>query len=173
MHHEKILARTRDIFYNSTMLWEEKVAQILAENKKTLSIAESCSGGLLANRITNIPGASHFFKLGLVTYSNASKMKLLKIPPQTLQQYGAVSEQVAGLMAREVRRIQGTDFGIGITGIAGPTGGTKQKPAGLTYIAISTRFENLCLKCHFKGTRLQIKNQAATQALKLLLEFLN
>ncbi len=155
------------------MRLEEKIATLMLRHRKTLSLAESCTGGLMANRVTNIPGSSEFFKLGLVTYSNASKTSLLKIPGPTLQRYGAVSEEVAGLMAKTVRNLVKTDFGVGITGIAGPSGGTQQKPVGLTYIAVNTPLESLCLKCHFKGTRTQIKSQATTQALKLLLEFLN
>ncbi len=167
-----ILANSHNSLYNNNMRLEEKIAQLLTENKKTLAVAESCTGGLLGHRVTNIPGSSEFFQLGLITYSNESKRQLLKIPSRILSRKGAVSEEVAVLMATRIRKLAQTDFGIGITGIAGPTGGTLKKPVGFTYIAVATGVETLCLKCLFKGNRLQIKTQAATQALKLLLEFL-
>ena len=151
---------------------EEKVARLLTLHQKTLSLAESCSGGHLSNLLTNVPGASAFFKLGLIAYSNNVKKKLLKIPKRILIRHGAVSGPVAELMARNVRKLQNTDFGIAITGIAGPTGGTGRKPVGLTYIAITTKQKSLCIKYIFKGSRLRIKSQAAHQALKTLLEFL-
>ena len=158
--------------YTTHMRIEEKVAESLINTKKTLAIAESCTGGLLANRLTNIPGSSNFLKLALVAYSNEAKIKLLKVPQASIRKYGAVSTQVAISMAQGVQKSLKTDFGIGITGIAGPTGGTKAKPIGLTFIAVSTKIEILCLKCHFRGSRKNIKTQAATQALRLLHEFL-
>jgi len=151
---------------------EEKIAQTLINTGKSLSIAESCTGGLLANRLTNIPGSSHFLKFSLVAYSNEAKIKLLKIPEAIIRKHGAVSTQVAVAMAQNARKRLKTDFGIGLTGIAGPTGGTKTKPVGLTFIAVCTDLEALCIECHFVGTRLKIKTQAATQALRLLHEFL-
>jgi len=151
---------------------EQKVAQLLIKSKKTLSIAESCTGGLLTNRLTNIAGSSSFLKLALIAYSNEAKMQLLKVPQPVIRKYGAVSSQTAIAMAKGVQKILKTNFGIGITGIAGPTGGTKTKPVGLVYIAICTNAEMLCLECQFQGTRISIKSQAATQALRLLHEFL-
>lgn len=151
---------------------EEKVARSLIITKKTLAIAESCTGGLLSHRLTNIPGSSNFLKLALVTYSNEAKVKLLKVPEAMIRRYGAVSVQVAAAMAKGAQKSFKTDFGIGITGIAGPTGGTKKKPIGLTYIAVCAGVEMLCLECRFKGTRTGIKTQAASQALRLLYEFL-
>ncbi|MBN1870705.1 MAG: CinA family protein [Candidatus Omnitrophica bacterium] len=151
---------------------EEKIAKLLINTKKTVAIAESCTGGLLSNRLTNIPGSSKFLKFALVAYSNESKIKLLKVPRTAIRKYGSVSRQVAVFMAQGARQILNTDFGIGITGIAGPTGATKTKPTGLTFIAICTDTENICLECQFKGARKSIKTQAATQALRLLNEFL-
>ena len=142
-------------------------------SKKTLAIAESCTGGLLANRLTNIAGSSKFLKLALIAYSNEAKTKILKVPHATLRKYGAVSTQTAVAMAKGAQKILKTDFGIGITGIAGPTGGTKKKPVGLVYIAVCTNIETLCLEYQFRGTRISIKSQAATQALRLLQEFLS
>ena len=151
---------------------EEQVVKALINTKKTLAIGESCTGGLLANRLTNIPGSSEFLKFSVVAYSNEAKSKFLKVPAKMISRHGAVSSPVAAAMAQGAQRIFNTDFGIGITGIAGPTGATKSKPIGLTFIAVSTPLETLCLECHFKGTRKSIKTQAATQALRLLKEFL-
>ena len=159
--------------YNGIMLTEEKVAHQLLQTKKTLSVAESCTGGLLAHRLTNIPGSSAFLKAGIVSYSNDAKIKLLKVKPELIKKNGAVSPEVAMAMAQGAQKMHKTDFGIGITGIAGPDGGTKQKPLGLVYIAVHTREgETLCAKCQFKGTRANIKKQASTQALRFLSEFL-
>ena len=155
------------------MLIEKRVAQTLIKAKKTLSLAESCTGGLLSHRLTNIPGSSRFLKVGLIVYSNDAKMKLLKIPLKILQTFGAVSEQTALAMAKMVRKISKTDIGLAITGIAGPAGGTRTKPVGLTFIAVSTPKQTQCREYHFKGTRTQIKSQAATQALRLLFNFLS
>jgi len=152
---------------------ETKVAQRLIKSHKTLSIAESCSGGLLAHRLTNIPGSSKFFKLGIIAYSYESKQKLLKIPPVILKKYGAVSSQVVELLAQNVQDLSKTDFGIGITGIAGPAGATRRKPIGLVYIAISTKNEIFVKRCVFKGQRTAIKKQTADQALRLLLKQLS
>ncbi|MFA5260884.1 MAG: CinA family protein [Candidatus Omnitrophota bacterium] len=155
------------------MLIEEKAALQLLSRNETLAIAESCTGGLLGHRLTNVPGSSKFLTADLVCYSNDAKKALLKIPNQTLRSYGAVSEPVAELMAKRVRALFKAHYGIGITGIAGPSGGTKTKPVGLTFIAIATASETLCLKCHFPGDRAKIKKAATTTALNLLLEFMN
>jgi nicotinamide-nucleotide amidase len=154
------------------MYKEEKVAKRLIQNSSTISTAESCTGGLLAHRLTNIPGSSHYFRFGIVAYSNEAKQNFLDIPVAILQKKGAVSEEVAIGMAQAVRAKGKSHYGIGITGIAGPDGGTKSKPVGLVYVAISTAQETLCVKCQFAGTRSQIKKQSTDQALTLLLEFL-
>ena len=154
------------------MLIEIKVAQALINQKKTLALAESCSGGLLAHRLTNLSGSSAFLQLGLITYHDTAKSKLLKIPLKMLKKHGAVSKLVASAMAANVRKILNTDFGVSISGIAGPTGGSKNKPVGLVFIAVATPKETICLECRFKGTRENIKKQSATQALELLSEFL-
>ena len=150
---------------------DKKLARLLIQHRKTISTAESCSGGLLAHRLTNIPGSSAYFKLGLVTYHNDAKSQLLKIPAKIIKKYGAVSRPVSVLMAKNIKKILKADFGVGITGIAGPTGGTPHKPVGLTFVAVSTPTKTICLKCLFRGTRLQIKNQAATKAIQLLLKY--
>ncbi|MFT5170002.1 MAG: PncC family amidohydrolase [Candidatus Omnitrophota bacterium] len=154
------------------MIIEENIVNQLILKDLRLSLAESCTGGLLANRITNIAGSSQCFNTGFVTYSNEAKTKLLKVPAELLKRKGAVCEDVALLMAKNVRKSTQSDLGIGITGIAGPDGGTKSKPVGLVYIAIASNLESLCLKCQFEGTRTSIKRQASTQALKLVWEFI-
>ncbi len=154
------------------MKTEEKVAQLLINDRLTLATAESCTGGLLASRLTDVPGSSAFFQAGITTYSNEAKVRVLNIPKTLLKKKGAVDEEVALLMAKNVRRLFKTHYGIGITGIAGPDGGTKTKPVGLVYIAVATNSEALCVKCVFDGTRSAIKRKASTQALKLLLEFI-
>jgi len=158
--------------YNRLMRLEEKVALALIQSQKSLAIAESCTGGLLTHRLTNIPGSSAFLKFTLIAYSNESKIKLLKIPISLIKKHGVVSQETAALMAKNTQKIFNTDFGVAITGIAGPAGATALKPVGLCFVAIATAQETLCLKCHFKGNRVNIKNQAATKALKLLSKFL-
>jgi len=154
------------------MRLEEKIANRLLTSRKSLAIAESCTGGLLSHRLTSISGSSSYFKLGIVTYCNESKAKLLKVSVKTLQKYGAVSRPTAIAMAKGVRKIHKTDFGIAITGIAGPTGATSKKPIGLTFIAVNTPSETLCVEYHLCGNRKSIKTQASTQAMTLLMEFL-
>lgn len=151
---------------------EEKVANLLIREKVTLAVAESCTGGLLTSRLTDIPGASTFLTAGVTAYGYRAKTKVLDIPAQLLKNKGAVNEDVAIMMAKGVRRLFKAHYGIGITGIAGPSGGSKTKPIGLVYIAVATNNEALCIKCQFDGSRTMIKRKASTQALKLLLEFI-
>ncbi len=147
---------------------EKVVGDLLRQSGKTLAVAESCSGGLLSHRITNIPGSSDYFLLGTVTYSNEAKIKVLGVSPQNIEEFGAVSEQVAREMAEGVRRLAGSDFGIGITGIAGPGGGTPQKPVGLVYIGLSWEGGVEVHRKRFSGTRLQIKTYSTSHALDML-----
>lgn len=151
---------------------EQKIAELLTRQNKTISVAESCTGGLVSNRITDIPGTSTYFKAAIVAYRKAIKIKLLKIPARIIAKNGTVSKVVAILMARNIRRLCETDIGIGITGIAGPSGGTKEKPVGLVYISLATRNYEIAKKFNFKGNRLAIKKQASSSALKLLHSFL-
>jgi nicotinamide-nucleotide amidase len=166
---KKINSRLKNyIFGYDNEKLEEIIGKMLLKSKKTLAIAESCTGGLLASRITDIPGSSDYFKLGLVTYSNASKNKLLNIPIEIIKKYGAVSKQVAMLMAKNVRILAGADYGIGISGIAGPSGAMPKKPIGLTYIALSKKNKTICREFHFTGTRGLIKYKSTQAALNLL-----
>lgn len=115
---------------------EELVVKLLAENGKKISFAESCTGGLLAKRITDISGSSEIFEMGCVTYANSVKEKLLGVKNETLEKYGAVSEQTAIEMAQGIQKLSGADIGVSVTGIAGPGGGTAEKPVGLAYIGL-------------------------------------
>ena len=155
------------------MLPEEKLLKALEAKKRTLSIAESCTGGLLANRITNIPGSSNVFLLGVIAYANSAKCRLLKIPEKTIQSYGAVSSPTARLMAKGARGLGGSDLGLGLTGIAGPRGGNKNKPVGTVFIAVSSAKKSSVRKFLFPGSRRQIKKQAADKAIEMLLSAIN
>ena len=116
---------------------EGLVAKKLILKKRTIAIAESCTGGLLSKRLTDIPRSSKFIKLNLVTYSNEAKTKLLKVPQKLIKKYGSVSQEVASAMARGIKNLANVDIGLSITGIAGPTGGTKTKPVGLVYFGFA------------------------------------
>ncbi|MDD5730140.1 MAG: CinA family protein [Candidatus Omnitrophica bacterium] len=145
-----------------------EIHKSLLKNHKTVAVAESCTGGLTSAMLTELPGSSAFFLLGAITYSNAAKERVLKVPSVIIKENGAVSKIVAVSMAGSVRKIVGADFGIGITGIAGPGGGTPLKPVGTVYIACSDKNKTICKKFIFKGSRGRIRAQAALKALQLL-----
>ncbi len=148
---------------------EAAVGQILRKKKLTLAIAESCTGGLISSRITDVSGSSDYFVMGLVAYSNKAKEYILGVSGKLIQKYGTVSKQVALEMAKGVRLLADTDIGIGVTGIAGPTGGTKSKPVGLVYVALVKRgLTPFVREFRFKGTRSEIKFQASQAALDLI-----
>lgn len=136
--------------------------------KKTLAVAESCTGGLIGHQLTNIAGASAYFLLGIIAYDNKAKIKLLSVSPVIIKKHGAVSAPVAAAMSKGVRKILGTDYGLSVTGIAGPGGGSITKPVGLVFISLSSRKKTIVKKFLFKGTRISIKKQAAETALKML-----
>jgi nicotinamide-nucleotide amidase len=150
------------------MRLEEKVFKKFTQHRQTLAIAESCTGGLIGDRLTNVAGASAFFLLGIIAYDNAAKTKILGVPAAFLKKHGAVSSSVAKAMAQGVRKLLKTDYGLAVTGIAGPSGGSKAKPVGLVFIAVTTRQKTIVKKLLFKGTRLDIKSQACQTALKML-----
>lgn len=154
------------------MLKEKKLLETLTEKKLTLAIAESCTGGLLANRITNIPGSSKVFLLGITAYSNEAKNRLLEIPKSIIQAKGAVSHETAKLMAVNIAKLSGAAIAIAISGIAGPTGGSKAKPVGTVFIALASDKKAIARKLHFSGNRLQIKRKATEKALDMLLKFI-
>ncbi len=151
---------------------EEVVGEILRRKNMLLSVAESCTGGLVQHRITNVPGSSEYFKGGIVAYSNEIKISECGVKEATLKEHGAVSEEVARELAEGIRERYKADVGISVTGIAGPSGGTKEKPVGLVYMAVSDKEETVVEKRVFKGTRKMIKMQAAVAVLDLLRRFL-
>lgn len=147
---------------------EEIVGRLLTEQKLTLAVAESCTGGLIANRITNVPGSSNYFERGVVAYSNRAKTEILGVPEPLLGQFGAVSREAAEAMASGIRRSAKTHIGISTTGIAGPAGGTSEKPVGLVWVGYSDEKETLALKFHFGDNRLRFKERASQAALELV-----
>ncbi len=164
-----IRRRLKDYIYgidNDTL--EEVVGKFLMRKKKTLSIAESCTGGLVANRITNVSGSSLYFKMGITAYSNQAKEKLLSVSRESIRKHGAVSKVVASEMAKGIGNLADTDISLGITGIAGPTGGTKKKPVGLVYISIITGKKRSTKEFRFTGNREEIKYQTSIAALDLI-----
>lgn len=148
------------------------VSAELIKQKVTVATAESCTGGLIANSLTNISGSSDYFERGVVSYSNRSKTELLDVPEKLIKGHGAVSEQVARAMAEGIRKKANVEVGISTTGIAGPSGGTPEKPVGLVYIAFSTSKETKVKKFEFTGNRLQNKERACNAALWLLFDYL-
>jgi PncC family amidohydrolase len=150
----------------------KKVSNYLIDKKLTVAIAESCTGGLIAHTLTNISGSSKFFERSIVSYSNNSKIELLEVPENLIKEYGAVSEHVAKAMATGIRKKSNVDIGLATTGIAGPTGGTKEKPVGLVYISLSTKKDIIIKKFIFKEDRIGNKTAACNAALKLLYEYL-
>ncbi|MDE2009792.1 MAG: nicotinamide-nucleotide amidohydrolase family protein [Candidatus Omnitrophica bacterium] len=150
------------------MRLEKKVFGKFTRGRKTLSLAESCTGGLIAERLTNVAGSSAYFLSDVIAYDNAAKTGILGVPKAIIKKYGAVSRQVACAMAEGARKILKADVALSTTGIAGPGGGSQAKPVGLVFIAVSTRQKTLVKKFLFKGTRLGIKKQAAETALKIL-----
>lgn len=149
---------------------EVEVGERLRKLGKTLAVAESCSGGLLAMRITEVPGASDYFLGGIVSYANAAKERLLAVPGEVLAERGAVSPECARAMALGVKRAFGADYALAITGIAGPGGGTPEKPVGLVYIAVAGPEGEAEVRQHrFSGSRQGIRWSATEAALSLLL----
>lgn len=150
----------------------DKAIQILKDRKLRISTAESCTAGLLSASFTEIPGSSEFYMGSIVAYSNQIKEKLLHVPASILQEYGAVSEQTALAMARSVRKLTGTDIGIATTGIAGPDGGSEEKPVGMVCIALSTQEKELVEVNYFKGKREYIRRISVKAAQVLLFKYL-
>lgn len=148
--------------------FDQEIASLLRDSGLTLSVAESCSGGLIAKRITDIPGSSGYFLLGVVTYSNSSKERVLGVSKDLLEAHGAVSSEVASAMAEGVRALSGSDLGIATTGIAGPDGGTPEKPVGTVYIAIASADGCRAFHHSFSGDRYLIRDATAEAALELL-----
>jgi len=150
------------------MKLEKTIGNLLREKGWTLSIAESCTGGLICNRITNVSGSSDYFMGGMVTYSNESKAEHLGIPSAIIKRYGAVSSQVARRMAQGVRKAFHTTFGLSSTGVAGPTGGTKRSPVGRVFIGLTNGRKTWVKKLNLKGSRRKIKREATDRGLEFL-----
>lgn len=147
---------------------EYAVFSFLKKHNKTIATAESCTGGLVSDKLTNISGISEFFLEGVVAYSNKAKTDVLGVPEELIVKYGAVSPQVAQAMAEGIRKKSSANIGIGITGIAGPTGATKEKPVGLVYIGIAVDDYVEVKECRFRGSRISIKNISANAALNMV-----
>jgi PncC family amidohydrolase len=151
---------------------EKTIGDLLRKKGWTLSIAESCTGGLISDRITDVSGSSDYFMGGMVNYSNKSKAKHLGIPLDGIKRYGAVSPQVARKMAQGVRKAFDTTFGLSTTGVAGPTGGTKEKPVGLVFIGLAKGKRTWVMKLNLEGSRRAIKEKATQKALHFFYEML-
>lgn len=147
---------------------EEVVGRLLRERSWRIATAESCTGGLIGHRITEVPGSSDYFERGVVAYSNRAKVELLGVPEELIRRHGAVSHQVAEAMAEGIRDRAGVEVGLGVTGIAGPTGGTPQKPVGLVYIGVATPEGTQAQEFRFLGERSQIKFRTSQAALDMV-----
>lgn len=167
---KEIEARFGDNIYTTdeNVTLEETVVKLLLRHELTISTAESCTGGLLSGRIVNVPGASDVFMEGFITYSNNAKIKYLNVNPETLSTYGAVSEQTAKEMAVGCAKLSGSDVSIAVTGIAGPGGGTADKPVGLVYLSCYICGKTFVGKRHFKGSREKIRERSVVAALDLI-----
>jgi nicotinamide-nucleotide amidase len=161
--------------YNCRM-WEESLeivaGRLLDRKGLRLAVAESCTGGLIGHRMTNVPGSSEYFSGGVIAYANEVKSGLLGVRPDTLSRYGAVSEQAVLEMARGVRFLVNADLGLSVSGIAGPGGGTPEKPVGLVWIGLNADGFEQAAAYRFAGDRLEIKEQAAGAALQMLVDFI-
>lgn len=154
------------------MTLEEQIGSLLVAQGLTLATAESCTGGLVAHRITNVPGSSAYYLGGFVAYSNQVKEQFLAVRRETVLAHGAVSEEVAREMARGARQQMQADVAVAVTGIAGPAGGTPEKPVGLVYVALSAADAERCRRHLWSGDRPANKEQSAEAALRLLLTYL-
>lgn len=147
-----------------------QIAAALLARKQTLATAESCTGGLVGAALTSLPGSSAWYLGGIVAYSNDLKIRLLGVPPDVLDAHGAVSLETARAMAAGARRTCQADFAVSITGIAGPDGGTPEKPVGLVYMAVAAPHGTATFKHHFSGSRADIRTAAVAAALRHLVD---
>jgi len=170
---DEVTARLHDyIFSYGEQTLEEIIAAVLTEKKLTIAVAESCTGGLIANRLTDVSGSSIYFERGLVTYSNAAKISMLGVPAEIIEKHGAVSEETARLMAEGVRKLAGTSLGLSSTGIAGPTGGSKEKPVGTVFVALADENQTICRHHAFRWDRKRNKQVSTEAALMMLKNYL-
>ena len=154
------------------MTLEEQVFQELKKNEYFITTAESCTGGMIAATLINVPGMSSYYKEGYITYSNEAKMKLLQVEAEVLDKYGAVSKQVASQMAEGSAEVADSEVSVASTGIAGPDGGTDQKPVGLVYLSCYVEGKITVTENYFTGDRQEIRRQATEKALQLVLDCL-
>ena len=152
---------------------EEKLGNLLTAQTMTLAVAESCTGGLLGSTITDVPGSSVYFLGGIIAYTNSSKIEILGVPLLTIEKNGAVSERCAVAMAKGILNNFACDIGIGVTGIAGPNGGTEQKPVGTVFIGVANEEREMVRQYNFTGTRQKIKEATVKAAIELGCEFLD
>jgi nicotinamide-nucleotide amidase len=160
------------VFSTDEATLEEVVGMLLSQKKLTIAVAESCTGGLVSNRITNVPGSSNYFERGVVSYSNESKTEILGVPKELIESVGAVSAEVVEAMAEGIRRLARSDIGFAISGIAGPGGGTEAKPVGTVFIGVSHREGVSSRRFQFKGTREEIKLISSETALDQIRKFI-
>jgi PncC family amidohydrolase len=153
----------------------KKLTALLKKKKLKVAVAESCTGGLISYNLTKIPGSSKYFMMGVVSYSNKSKIDLLKVRQKTLTKYGAVSKETCKEMCKNLLKISKTNIAISVTGIAGPDGGTKKKPIGLVYIGICSKKKLEIIKFSFnkKLSRINIQNQTLIKTIKLIKNHIN
>jgi len=161
------------IFAAGDQNMEEVVGHLLLEKNLSISVAESCTGGLIGHRLTSVPGSSSYFHGGVVVYSNQSKVDLLRVDPRTLETHGAVSERTVEEMARGVKDRVKTDLGLAVTGIAGPDGGTRQKPVGTVHVGLAAREKTFSREYRFWGNRVQVKLNSSMMALDWVRRYLN
>ncbi len=148
------------------------MGELLKRRGLRLALAESCTGGLVSHLITNVPGSSAYYVGGVTAYANEAKVRLLGVSPETLEKYGAVSAETVIEMARGIRNALEADIGVSVSGIAGPDGGTPEKPVGTVWIGISATKDEYARHHLFEGDRLRVKEQSAQAALRLLVEHL-
>lgn len=161
------------VFTTTGEMLEEVVGNMLKQKNMTLSTAESCTGGLLSHRITNIPGSSQYFLEGVISYSNEAKNKILGVPMDLIEAHGAVNAPVVEAMAKGVKKLSGSSIGVGISGIAGPTGGTAEKPVGTVFVGIDgDDFETISREFHFHGNREEIKLVTVLNTLYMIRQIL-
>lgn len=170
---DAVCAHVQDyIFTYGEGTLEDVIAGLLTEKKLTIAVAESCTGGMIASRLTDVSGSSNYFERGLVTYSNEAKISMLGVPAEVIEKHGAVSEETARLMAEGVRKLAGTDLGLSSTGIAGPTGGSREKPVGTVYLALADSRQTICRHYSYRWDRQRNKEVFSEAALFLLKNYL-
>lgn len=148
------------------------IGKILIKKRMTIAVAESCTGGMIGGALTAVPGSSSYFMGGVIVYDNRVKRSVLRVPETTISRHGAVSRQTVAAMACGVRNLLKTDCAIAVSGVAGPGGGTKKKPAGLVYIAVAVQNVLKCFKRRFRGTRSGIRRHAVRESLCQLIRLL-